>query len=224
MVKPKSSLFFIALVLLGVLLIFALAAPWLSPHDPLSQNLKNTFAPPTWFAAIGFVLGVIAGFYEGLIDSVLSRLVDIWMSFPSVLLCIVLAAVIGPGLNTVIVAIVVIDWTRFFRVVRAETIVQKSRDYVSSGIIIGLSRSQILIKEIIPNILPLLITLLSLEMGIAIVVEAILSFVGLSSFVTSKMDSRSRGGHYSRGTVVCISGVVGDGSSCDVYRRRGTIH
>ena len=103
------------------------------------------------------------------------------MSFPSVLLCIVLAAVIGPGLNTVIVAIVVIDWTRFFRVVRAETIVQKSRDYVSSGIIIGLSRSQILIKEVIPNILPLLITLLSLEMGIAIVVEAILSFVGLSS-------------------------------------------
>ncbi len=220
MVKPKSSRFFIALVLLGVLLIFAIAAPWLSPYDPLSQNLKNTFAPPTWFggsdlhwlgtdslgrdllsriifgarsalyvaivgamgaAAIGFVLGVIAGFYEGLIDSVLSRLVDIWMSFPSVLLCIVLAAVIGPGLNTVIVAIVVIDWTRFFRVVRAETIVQKSRDYVSSGIIIGLSRSQILIKEIIPNILPLLITLLSLEMGIAIVVEAILSFVGLSS-------------------------------------------
>ncbi len=102
------------------------------------------------------------------------------MSFPSVLLCIVLAAVLGAGLHTVVIAIVVIDWTRFCRVVRAETMVQKSHDYVASAVTIGLGPGRILASEILPNVAPLLLTLFTLEMGIAIVVEAILSFVGLS--------------------------------------------
>ena len=102
------------------------------------------------------------------------------MSFPSVLLCIVLAAVLGAGLHTVVIAIVVIDWTRFCRVVRAETMLQKSHDYVASAVTIGLGPGRIVTSEILPNIAPLLLTLFTLEMGIAIVVEAILSFVGLS--------------------------------------------
>ena len=102
------------------------------------------------------------------------------MSFPSVLLCIVLAAVLGAGLHTVVIAIIVIDWTRFCRVVRAETMVQKSHDYVASAVTIGLEPGRILASEILPNVAPLLLTLFTLEMGIAIVVEAILSFVGLS--------------------------------------------
>ena len=89
-------------------------------------------------------------------------------------------AVIGAGLHAVIIAIVIIDWTRFCRVMRAETMVQKERDYVSSATTIGLSRFRILFQEVLPNLLPLLIVLLTLEMGIAIVVETILSFVGLS--------------------------------------------
>jgi len=102
------------------------------------------------------------------------------MSFPAVLLSIVLVAVIGTGLYAVVIAIVIIDWTRFCRVVRAETMVQRRQDYVASAVAIGLSRRRILVAEILPNVLPLLISLLTLEMGIAIVVEAILSFVGLS--------------------------------------------
>jgi ABC-type dipeptide/oligopeptide/nickel transport system permease subunit len=96
-------------------------------------------------------------------------------------LCIVLAALLGAGLHTVVIAIVIIDWTRFCRVVRAEVLVQKSQDYVASAVTIGLRPARILWQEILPNVVPLLLTLFTLEMGIAIVVEAILSFVGLSS-------------------------------------------
>ena len=208
------------LIVLGLMLLAAVFAPWLSPHDPLEQDLLSSFLPPSWqangdpvfllgtdnlgrdiasrlifgartalivalvaaalAALLGTVLGMLAGFYGGKTDMLISRAVDIWMSFPAVLLSIVLVAVIGAGLHAVIIAIVIIDWTRFCRVIRAETMVQKERDYVASAITIGLPRVRILFQEIFPNLIPLLIVLLTLEMGIAIVVETILSFVGLS--------------------------------------------
>ena len=211
-------------VLFGVLVLLALVvaaagAPWLSPYDPLEQDLLNAFQSPgaagsdqahslgtdslgrdilsrliygarpalivafvaALFAGLlGTALGLAAGYFGGRLDAAVSRLVDIWMSFPSVLLCIVLAAVLGAGLHTVVIAIIVIDWTRFCRVVRAETMLQKSHDYVASAVTIGLGPGRILASEILPNVAPLLLTLFTLEMGIAIVIEAILSFVGLS--------------------------------------------
>lgn len=129
---------------------------------------------------LGTVLGLLAGYLGGWVDTLISRLVDVWMSFPAVLLSIVLAAVLGAGLYTVVIAIVVIDWTRFCRVVRSEVLVQREQDYVASAVTIGLTPSRILFGEVLPNVAPLLLTLFTLEMGIAIVVEAILSFVGLS--------------------------------------------
>jgi peptide/nickel transport system permease protein len=129
---------------------------------------------------LGSVLGLLAGYFGGWVDTLISRIVDVWMSFPAVLLSIVLAAVLGAGLYTVIVAIVVIDWTRFCRVVRSEVLVEREQDYVASAVTIGLTPGKILFGEILPNVAPLLLTLFTLEMGIAIVVEAILSFVGLS--------------------------------------------
>ncbi len=215
--RPRIA--FGALVVL-VLLVMATAAPWISPHDPLKQNLLNAFQAPVWaggaamhplgtdslgrdvlsrlifgaraamavafvaalFAGLlGTALGLAAGYFGRGMDTAISRLVDVWMSFPSVLLCIVLAAVLGAGLHTVAIAIIIIDWTRFCRVVRAEVLVQKSQDYVASAVTIGLTPARILTREILPNVVPLLLTLFTLEMGIAIVVEAILSFVGLSS-------------------------------------------
>ncbi|HKQ25968.1 MAG TPA: ABC transporter permease [Burkholderiales bacterium] len=211
-------------VAFGMLVVLALTiaaagAPWLSPHDPLEQDLLNSFQAPAWSGAdaahvlgtdslgrdtlsrlifgaraalivafvaalfaglLGTILGLAAGYFGGRLDAVISRLVDVWMSFPSVLLCIVLAAVLGAGLHTVVIAIIVIDWTRFCRVVRSEVIVQNSHDYVASAMTIGLSSWRVLISEILPNVAPLLLTLFTLEMGIAIVVEAILSYVGLS--------------------------------------------
>ena len=208
------------LLVVLLLVVMALGAPWLAPHDPLAQDLRNAFASPVWaggqsehllgtdslgrdllsriiygaraalavafvaalFAGLlGTALGLAAGYYGRFADAAISRMVDIWMSFPSVLLCIVLAAVLGAGLHTVAIAIIIIDWTRFCRVVRAEVLVQKSQDYVASAVTIGLGPARILLQEILPNVVPLLLTLFTLEMGIAIIVEAILSFVGLSS-------------------------------------------
>ena len=129
---------------------------------------------------LGTVLGLLAGYLRGWVDIVVSRLVEIWMAFPAVLLSIVLVAVMGTGLHSVVIAIAVIDWTRFCRVVRAETMAQRQQDYVASAVTIGLGRMRILWREILPNVLPLLIVLFTLEMGIAVIVEAILSYVNLS--------------------------------------------
>ncbi|MGV1789610.1 ABC transporter permease [Rhizobium sp. A37_96] len=131
-------------------------------------------------AFVGTLLGLLAGWYGGWIDKVISRLVDIWMAFPPVLLSILLVAVFGSGVHSVIAAIVIIDWTRFCRVVRSETQAQARMDYVTAAHTIGFSRARILFSEILPNVTPVLIALVSLEMGIAVIVEAILSFVGLS--------------------------------------------
>ncbi|HEV7253659.1 MAG TPA: ABC transporter permease [Mesorhizobium sp.] len=129
---------------------------------------------------IGSALGLLAGYYRGWADWLVSRLVDIWMAFPPVLFAILLIAVLGTGLSSVIIAIVIIDWTRFCRVVRAETLNQSAMDYVASARVAGFSRLGTLAGEILPNVLPTIVALLTLEMGIAVIVEAILSFVNLS--------------------------------------------
>jgi ABC-type dipeptide/oligopeptide/nickel transport system permease subunit len=206
--------------LAAILVLAALFAPMLAPHDPLEQDLLSAQLPPMWVqggdpayilgtdslgrcvlsrliysartavmvaliaatlaAAIGVALGLFAGSFGGWVDQLVSRLIDVWMAFPPVLLSIVLAAVIGAGLTSVIAAIVVVDWTRFARVVRAETMVQLTRDYAAAARAVGLSRTKVLRLEILPNLVPLLVTLLAVEMGIAILVEVILSFVGIS--------------------------------------------
>jgi dipeptide transport system permease protein len=129
---------------------------------------------------IGAMLGLLAGFLRGWVDLVISRLIDIWMAFPPVLFSILLVAVRGPGLASIILAIVLIDWTRFARVIRAEAMGQGAMDYVASAVVAGRSRPGILLREILPNVLPTICVLLTLEMGIAVIVEAILSFVNLS--------------------------------------------
>jgi peptide/nickel transport system permease protein len=205
---------------LAVVVVAALFAPLLAPHDPLAQDLLLVRLPPFWlpgaepgyllgtdglgrdvlsrivygsrialtvaFVAaptaclIGSALGLVAGYFGGWIDQIVSRIVDIWMAFPPVLFSILLVAVLGTGLHSVIIAIVAIDWIRFCRVVRAETLSQRRMDYVDSARVAGFSRAAILLKEVLPNVLPSIAALLSLEMGIAVIVEAILSFVNLS--------------------------------------------
>jgi dipeptide transport system permease protein len=129
---------------------------------------------------IGATLGLMAGFLRGWVDIVVSRFIDIWMAFPPVLFSILLIAVLGPGLFSIILAIIVIDWTRFARVVRAEAMTQGAMDYVASAQVAGRGRVGTMLTEILPNVLPTIVVLLTLEMGIAVIVEAILSFVNLS--------------------------------------------
>lgn len=203
-----------------LLVVVAVFAPWIAPHDPQAQDLMLNTLPPAWspdaeagywlgtdslgrdvlsrmiygsrvamtvaFVAaigagvIGTALGLVSGFFGGFVDAAVSRLVDIWMAFPPVLLSILLVAVLGSGLFSVIIAIVVIDWTRFCRVVRAEALQQQKMDYVDAAVTLGMPRWRILAREVLPNVLPVVLVLLSLEMGIAVIVEAVLSFVGLS--------------------------------------------
>src|ERR1700722_2278617 len=131
-------------------------------------------------ALVGTVLGLAAGFFGGWVDATITGALGIWSSFPPVLLSIILVALIGTGLWSVVVAILLIDWTRFCRVVRAETLKQRRMDYIDAAVLAGLSPPAILWREVVPNVLPLTLVLLTLEMGIAVVVESILSFVGLS--------------------------------------------
>lgn len=144
---------------------------------------------------VGGTLGLIAGYYRAWPDRIISRFVDIWMAFPPVLFAILLIAVLGPGLMSIIIAIVVIDWTRFARVIRAEAMSQGVMDYVASAQVAGRGKFGTMITEILPNVLPTMVALLTLEMGIAVIVEAILSFVNLSI----STDSPTWGGMISEG-------------------------
>lgn len=130
-------------------------------------------------AVIGTPVGVASGYFRGLTDTVLMRVVDVWMSIPAVLLAIALMAVLGVGLLKVILAIVLVDWTRFARVIRGEVLALREREFLEASRAIGLSPVRIMAEELFPNLVPLLIVLASLEMAIAVGVEALLSFVGL---------------------------------------------
>lgn len=128
---------------------------------------------------LGTVAALLAGYFGGWVDWVIGRAVDVWMSFPPVILSLILMVGLGTGSRNVILAIVLVDWTRFCRVLRAEVLVVVRRDYVTAARLVGFSHMRVVLREVLPAVVPLLVTLLTLEMGIAVVVEAILAFVGL---------------------------------------------
>jgi dipeptide transport system permease protein len=130
-------------------------------------------------AAIGVPVALLAGYVRGRVDTVLMRVVDVWMSIPAVLLAIALMAVLGLGLWKVVLAIVIVDWTRFARVIRGEVLALRDREFVEAARAIGLRPVRVMVEELLPNLVPLIIVLTSLEMAIAVGVEALLSFVGL---------------------------------------------
>ena len=108
---------------------------------------------------IGAVLAHVAGYFGGWIDWLIGRTVDVWMSFPPVILSLILMVGLGTGLRNVILAIVLVDWTRFCRVLRAEVLVVTRRDYVAAARLIGFSHWRTITREILPATMPLLITL-----------------------------------------------------------------
>lgn len=141
------------------------------------------FVSTIFVALIGTPIGLLSGYFRGTVDWVVSRVVDMWMSFPPVLLAIalilILSEVHGAALNYVILAIVVVDWTRFARVIRGEVFNIREKDYIVVAQAMGYSSFRIIRKEVYPNIVSLIIVLSSLEISIAITVEVLLSFVGL---------------------------------------------
>jgi peptide/nickel transport system permease protein len=129
---------------------------------------------------LGTTLAIVAGYFRGWVDWGISRVVDVWMSFPPVILSLVLLLAFGAGVNRVVLGIVLVGWTRFCRVLRSEVLALGRRDFVPAARLLGFSHLRIILREVLPNVVSLIITLVSLEMAIAVIVEAILSFTGIS--------------------------------------------
>lgn len=205
-------------VLLVVLIIPALFADWIAPHDPYKAYLRNRLEPPMFFggtwefilgtdrlgrdvlsrimhgakyalvislvgiflgAVVGTFLGMIAGYLRGWPDAIIMRIVDITFALPSILLALALASVSGPSFQLVIFVVIFVIWGYFARQVRAETLSLRERDFVARARVAGASDLRILRKYILPNIVNTIVVLATLQIGVVIVLEATLSFLGI---------------------------------------------
>lgn len=142
-------------------------------------SLKVGFFSVIISMSIGVTLGLIAGYYGGVIDSIIMRIVDIFLSFPVILLAIALVASLGPGIDSVIIALGLVYWTNYARVVRANVLSIKEEEYIQAAKTIGSSDFRIIFLNILPNSLAPIIVIATLGLGVAIVSEATLSFLGL---------------------------------------------
>ncbi|NJN82944.1 MAG: ABC transporter permease [Caldilineaceae bacterium] len=128
---------------------------------------------------IGVIVGAAAGYFGGWTDSVLSRIIDALMAFPLLALLIVLSAVLGPSLTTTITVIGITAWARFARVVRADVMSVRQRDYVLAARASGVKDARIIWRHVVPNVMGPVIVLASLGIGGIIILESALSFLGL---------------------------------------------
>jgi peptide/nickel transport system permease protein len=127
---------------------------------------------------IGLMVGIVSGYLGGRVDSFLMRVVDATLTFPTILIALLLAVSLGPGLRTISIAITVLIWARFARVVRGEVLAVKARDFVALARVHGCSHLRIMVVHIVPNVLNTFMVLLTLHIGFVIIVEASLSFLG----------------------------------------------
>jgi peptide/nickel transport system permease protein len=196
------------------LIIVALAAPLLTPYDPIAQDLNSALLPPgspghtlgtdnfgrdEWsriayatrldlyigFVAVlfpflaGSLIGVLTGYLGGTVDTFFMRLVDILMAFPFLILVIAIMAILGPGLQNLFIAIALVGWIPYARIVRAETMANRNLEYVQAAQTMGCKDSRIIIRHILPNsISPALIYVFT-GMVLAIITITTLSFLGL---------------------------------------------
>lgn len=129
-------------------------------------------------AVIGTVVGLAAGYFGGWVDQLLMRITDIFLGFPAIVLALAIVAVLGPGVFNVALAIIVVAWTEYARVVRSTTLVLREQNYVQAAKALGAGPIRIIFKEILPNALGPIIVLASLGLGTAIISESALSFLG----------------------------------------------
>lgn len=130
-------------------------------------------------AMVGTVLGLLAGYLRGWTDAVIMRVVDITFALPSILLALALASVSGPSFQLVIFVVIFVIWGFFARQVRAETLTLRERDFVARARVAGASDVRILRKYILPNIINTIVVLATLQIGVVIILEASLSFLGI---------------------------------------------
>src|ERR1041385_7810272 len=204
----------IGLIIVVVLVILALFAPWIAHYDVGATDLSMRYLPPSamhWFgtdatgrdifsrvvfgarislqvgiivvtvsAVIGTVLGAIAGYYGGWVDRIVSGYVfNVFLAFPGLLLAIAMVAFLGAGLNKLILALCIIGWVGYARLIRGQVLKVREYDFVQAARALGASDARILLIHILPNAIQPLIVQASLGMAGAVLSEASLSFLGL---------------------------------------------
>jgi peptide/nickel transport system permease protein len=208
-----NRLFWVGFALLAAIIIVAVFAPLIAPHDPLEQNIVTRLEPPSaefllgtdsygrdvlsrliygarvslavGFLAIliamtvGSTIGIVAGYIGGKLDEIVMGLLDVMLSFPTLLLGLMIAAMLGASLENLIIAIAITEIAPFARVARAPTITLKQRDFVEAGRALGFGPVRIMGVHILPNMISDVVVVSSLWMASAIRTEASLSFIGL---------------------------------------------
>lgn len=209
----QRKLVLIGLAILLLLIIAAIFAPWLAPHDPYRGEMRDALSQPSWkyllgtdiqgrdtlsrliygartvlimgfitvgfAAAVGVLLGTAAGFYGGIINLIIMRLMDALMGFPMMILALILASVLGGGIQNVIIALSVASIPGYARVIHGLTLSIKETDYILAQKSMGSSNWRIMLLHILPNGLPPMIVLITMQLGSIILAEAGLSFLGI---------------------------------------------
>lgn len=200
--------------LLVLVIVVAIAAPLLTPYDPIAQDLGSAFLPPgspghplgtdnfgrdelsriiygtRLDLQIGFIsvlipffvgglVGVVTGYLGGRVDSILMRLVDILMAFPFLILVIAIMSILGPGLTNLYIAVAIVGWIPYPRIVRAETMAKRNLEYIQAAVALGGTTPRILRSHILPNATPPALIYVFTGMVLAIMTGATLSFLGL---------------------------------------------
>jgi len=141
--------------------------------------ISNVFA-----LLIGLVLGLIASYFGGKMGAFIMRMVDLQLSFPAILIALIFLAVLGRGTEKVILALIVTQWSRYARIVYASGLSERKKEYIEAARCLALSRSRIIFRHLLPNCLPPLIVVGSVNVGFSIALEATLSFLGVGLPVT----------------------------------------
>jgi peptide/nickel transport system permease protein len=202
-------------IVLFVIIFLAIFAPYVTPYDPVKQNIRNRLQGPSrehifgtdqfgrdtytrvvygarlslrvGFSSIliaivvGCLLGLVAGFYGGLLDNIIMRFVDILMALPGFLLALAIVAALGPGLDNVIIAIGISYIPSFARLMRSSVLTIRELDYVSAAEAIGSSDARMIFRHILPNSLNPIIVMATLSLAGAILSAAGLSFLGMGA-------------------------------------------
>jgi len=157
-------------------------------HDLLAQVVRGArvslvigLATVIVAGLVGTMVGIIAGYYGGIVDTVIGRLADVQLAFPSILLAILIAAVLGPSITNVIITLAFTRWVIFARVARATTLSTKEREFVAAARAVGAADGRILTRHILPSIIAPFLVIATVEMGLVVIAEASLSFLGLGT-------------------------------------------
>jgi peptide/nickel transport system permease protein len=134
--------------------------------------------------AVGTTAGLVAAYFGGRIDTIIMRVVDIQLSFPAILVALILLAVLGQGIDKIVIALVTVQWAYYARCVRGAALVERRKDYIEAARCLALSQSRIVFRHLMPNCMPPLIVIATVEVARAIALEATLSFLGIGLPIT----------------------------------------